>query len=398
MSRAGRRRATLTPEDHGATTFEIFFDIVFIFALTRITALMGSPPRLSSMGQGLLLLVLLWFSWSAYTWLGNLTPADVGLARAGVLVSMAGLFVVALVIPDAWRSAPGVDGAMILAVSYVLLRAVHLLVALWAAGPDAARRRRVAMFALPITVGWVPFLVGALLGGTAQTALWVTALVLDIGGQRLFQYRRWGEWPLRSPSHFTERHRLVLIIALGESLISAGVGVGSHLTRLSVLGAALVAFTVTVCLWWLYFGGVADVAARALTLASPARRNQLGSDAFSLAHLPMVAGVIYLALGGEQAIAHVAEAEPAAPAGAPLGWPAALALFGGAALYLVGRLLVLRLSEHSPSPGQWLVAGLPLLLLPIGHAVPALAALGLLAALLTAICVVLRLRPARSPV
>ncbi|WP_406044163.1 low temperature requirement protein A [Micromonospora sp. NBC_00898] len=120
--------------DRRATPFEIFFDLVFVFALTRIMALIGQPPTLVAMAQGLLLLVLLWIAWGSYTWLGNQTPADVGVVRAGVLVGMAALFVAALVMPQAWSPGPGLDGPLLLALAYVLLRVVHLTLYHWAAG------------------------------------------------------------------------------------------------------------------------------------------------------------------------------------------------------------------------------------------------------------------------
>ncbi|MFE9689542.1 low temperature requirement protein A [Micromonospora sp. NPDC005806] len=374
------------------TPFEIFFDLVFVFALTRIMALVGRPPTPAAMAQGLLLLVLLWFAWSSYTWLGNQTRADVGLVRAGFLVAMAALFVAALAMPQAWSSGPGLDGPLLVALAYVLLRMVHLALYHWAAGSVPGLRARIRFFAAVSAVGWVPLLLGALLAGAAHTTLWVVAFVIEIGGQRL-SYAWRGAWPLRGASHFSERHGLVLIIALGESLVAAGVGAGSAVIAPPVLGVALLGLTVTVCLWWLYFEHASPAAARALAEAAGHRRDHIAADAYSQTHLLLIIGVIYLALGVEQVLDHVAHAHDAPDR--TLSWSAAVALYGGAAVYLAGRLLFRRLSGQVVRPEQATVAVVVLLLLPLGQALPPAAALGVLAAVLVAAVVADRL--ARAP-
>ncbi|GAA4576298.1 hypothetical protein GCM10023176_47400 [Micromonospora coerulea] len=371
--------------DRRATPFEIFFDLVFVFALTRIMALIGQPPTPVAMAQGLLLLVLLWIAWASYVWLGNQTPVDVGVVRAGVLVGMAALFVAALVMPRAWSPEPGLDGPLLLALAYVLLRVVHLALYHRAAASVPGLRERIRFFAAISALGWVLLLLGAVLGGVAHAALWVAAFLIEIGGQRL-SYGWRGAWPLLSPNYFIERHGLVVIISLGESLIAAGVGAGPAVTALPVLGVALLGLTVSVCLWWLYFDAAAPAAARALHAANGDRRDRIAADAYSEGHVLLIVGVIYLAVGVEQVLAHVAEAYVGGhhAAGAALGWPAAVALYGGAALYLAGRLLFLGFSTGAVPPVQVAFAALALLLTPLGRALPGAAALGVLAALLVA--------------
>ncbi|MEU5529057.1 low temperature requirement protein A [Micromonospora chersina] len=368
------------------TPFEIFFDLVFVFALTRIMALIGPEPTPTTMGQGLILLVLLWFAWSSYTWLGNHTRAEVGVVRGGFLVAMAALFVAALAMPEAWTPGPGLDGPLLVALAYVLLRVVHLALYHWAAAGVPGLRARIRFFAAISAAGWVPLLLGALLAGAAHAVLWVVAFVIEIGGQRL-SYARRGSWPLRSASHFTERHGLVLIIALGESVVAAGVGAASAVTAPPVLGVALVGFAVTVCLWWLYFDRVAPAAAGVLAAATGDRRDRIAADAYSQTHLLLITAVIYLALGIEQVLAHVAGAHGG---GATLSWSASVALYGGAALYLGGRLLFLRLTGQPVPPAQPAVAILTLLLLPLGVLLPPAAALGVLGLLLLTAVVVER--------
>ncbi|MEU0156876.1 low temperature requirement protein A [Micromonospora fulviviridis] len=364
------------------TPFEIFFDLVFVFALTRIMALIGQQATPTTMVQGLILLVLLWFAWSSYTWLGNHTRAEAGVVRGGFLVAMAALFVAALAMPQAWTSGPGLDGPLLVALAYVVLRVVHLALYHWSAGDVPGLRARIRFFAAISAAGWVPLLLGALLSGAAHTVLWVAAFVIEIGGQRL-SYARRGAWPLRSAGHFTERHGLVLIIALGESLVAAGVGAASAVTAPPVLGVALVGFAVTACLWWLYFDRAGPAAARVLAPAAGDRRDRIAADAYSQTHLLLITGVIYLALGIEQVLALVAGVH-GGDGHARLTWSASVALYGGAGLYLGGRLLFLRLTGQPVGSSRPAVAALAVLLLPVGVLLPPAAALGLLGLLLLA--------------
>ncbi|MEV0428566.1 low temperature requirement protein A [Micromonospora sp. NPDC050495] len=384
-------RPWAAPRDRAVRPFEIFFDLVFVFTLTRIMVLIGRPPTASAMGQGLLLLVLLWLAWSSFTWLGNQTPADLGVVRAGFLVAMAALFVAALVMPQAWTPAPGLDGPLLVALAYVLLRAVHLALYHRAAGDLPGLRQRIRFFAVISAVSWLPLLLGALLGGAAHTTLWVLAFLVEIGGQRL-SYATRGAWPLRAPNYFAERHGLVLIIALGESLVAAGLGAGPAATAPAVLGVALLGLTTTVCLWWLYFDQTAPTARLVLARAPEDRRDRIAADAYSQTHLLLIVGVIYLALGVEQVLGHVAEEHSA-----PLGWPGAVALYGGAGTYLAGRLLLGRLTGQAVRPAAAVLAVAVPLLLPLGRALPPAAALGLLTALLLAATVADRLTRSRHP-
>ncbi|MFB9235563.1 low temperature requirement protein A [Plantactinospora siamensis] len=378
MRRSRRGGPRPVTGEHPATPFEIFFDLVFVFALTRIIAFLGHAPSPVRMGQGLLLLMLLWFSWSGYAWLGNRTRTDIGWVRVGALVEMAALFVAALVMPDAWHSAPGVDGPLILALTYIVVRVVHLLLYVWSVSGDPDLRARIGRFGLASALSWLPLLLGALLGGAAQTGLWAAAFVIEVGGQRFVSSSR-GGWPLHSPGHFAERHGLVVIITLGESLIAAGVGAGAGVARPAVLVTALTALAVTVCLWWLYFESAAPAARAALLRATGERRDRIASDAYSLAHLPMIVGIISLALGVERALERAAAD---GLSGYWLGWPTATSLYAGAVLFLTGRLLFVRLSTGTAPAGQLVAVVAPLAALPVGSLVPAEAALALLAALL----------------
>jgi low temperature requirement protein LtrA len=381
----------LTEEAHRATNFEIFFDLVFIFALTRIIAFMSRPPTFLILAQGLLLLFLLWYSWSPYVWLGNQARADVGLIRIGTTFAMAAIFVAALVVPDAFRHGSGTaDAPLILALAFIAVRVLQLALYFHVAAGDHRQRLTLLRFSVPTSLAWVPLVLGALLGGTTQTLLWGAAAVVDTVGGRVASAA--SGWWLRSASHFAERHGLVVIIALGESLISVGAGAGAAVTRGPVLVAALLGLTTATCLWWLYFEQVAPSAGRALAGARGLRRGQIAGDAYSLAHFGLIAGIIFIALGIEQSLDHVARHGPGHD-GATLGWASALALYGGVALYLAGRATFLRLTVRTAPATQVATTAVALALVPAARVLPALAALGLLVAFLVVLCLAEWLRP-----
>ncbi|WP_433127783.1 low temperature requirement protein A [Micromonospora sp. CA-240977] len=368
-------------QTHRTTMFEIFFDLVFVFALTRVITFMAGSPTALTLAQGLLLLLLLLYSWGPYTWLGNLVRADVGLVRGATLVAMAAIFVAALVLPDAWRQEPELlDPPLTLALAYVVVRAVQLVILFWVSATNPPLRSTLRFFSVPVVLAWLPLIGGALLGGTAQTVLWTAALLVDIGGARVASTFR--PWQLRSLDHFTERFGLVLIIALGESLISAGAGPRTMAPPGAAMAAALLGLTSTVCLWCLYFDRLAPAARVAIGAVPDERRVGVAGDAYGLGHSPLIIGAIFVALGIEEVIDRLSgEASPAEP----LGWVAATALYGGAALYLSSRLVFRRLTVGAVDATQVGAALLPVALLPVGRSLAPLAALALLTVLLIAV-------------
>ncbi|MFC6016628.1 low temperature requirement protein A [Plantactinospora solaniradicis] len=383
MRRIHRPTIALADETHRVTPFEIFFDLVFVFAFTRVISFMADEPTTLALGRGLLLLALLWWSWSAYTWLGNQARADVGVVRAGAIAAMAAIFVVALVVPDSFAHAPGrLDGPLTLALAYLVVRVLYVCTYLFAAAGEPALRRQLLLDSITQTVASVPLLVGALLGGTPQLLLWIAVLVIDWGGGQVAS--RYGGWRLRSPGYFAERHGLVFIIALGESIVSVEIGIGTAPVDAPTLAATLLGFAMTVCLWLLYFESVAPVTRRQLELLHGAPRARLARDAHSLLHFPLIAGVIYVALGIEQVLARLSDPEGGSPS-APLGWVALVALYGGVACYLGGQVAVGWRTVRAGSVVQLGGAGLALLLLPVARVLPPLAALGLITTLLAAL-------------
>ncbi|GAA5193584.1 low temperature requirement protein A [Rugosimonospora acidiphila] len=375
----------ITDEMHRATLFEIVFDLVFVFALTRVTSFMNQRPTPLTLTQGFIDLLLLWISWLTYAWLHNQARADIGVIRAGTTTAMAAVFVAGLAIPSAWGSTGKITSPLILALAYITLRALHSILYTLAAAGNRRLHITLKLYAVTTVLSWPPLIAGAILGGTTQTVLWATALGIDyLGG---YLSTRLSGWPLHSPSHFSERHSLVLIIALGESLISVGAGAGTARPHPDVVVAALLAFLSTVCLWRLYSESAAVVAEQALTRQTGIRRSRMGGNAYSRAHFPLILGIVYIALGIEQVLAELARARLSAGIDARLSWTATAALFGGATLYLLGRVVFLRLTTRTVTPEQLFAPAIALLLLPAARELPSLAALGLFTAFLIALAV-----------
>jgi len=376
-------------EDHRATPFELFFDLVYVFATTQITGYLAREHSPYGILRGLLILALLWGTWSGYTWLGNHSRADKGLLRAGMVGAMAAMFVVALTIPEAWHDLPGgLYGPVVLVCAYVLVRWVHLTVYAVAATGDAGLRHQIAITWLPQLAGAALLLCGALLGGWTQVLLFTLALLVDWAG--IYLTARHGEWRLRSPVHLTERHGLFIILVLGESVVAIGVGAANQPVGVPLVIAAVLGIGAAVCLWWLYFDLVAPAAQCRLVEVRGEARVNLAVDAYTYAHFPLVAGIVLVALGVEGVVAHAGESRP-------LGTFYALSLFGGAALYLAGHLLFERLMHRTSSPPRLVTAGALVAAGPLAALLAPIAGLAGLVAVLTVLIVVETIRYERSP-
>jgi low temperature requirement protein LtrA len=384
-ARSRRRLARIVPTDegHGVTTLELFFDLVFVFAITQITAFMAQDLGWRGILRGLVLLSLLWFAWCSYSWLGNQAHADEGIVRAAVIVAMAAMFVVALAIPEAWSDeSGGVSAPVLLAAALAVVRLTHLAVYVVAAAGDAGLRRQVARAAAPVGISAALLLIGAVLGGPAQTALWALALVVDYAGI----YAAGADWRLPAPGHFAERYGLIVLIALGESLIAVGAGVGHLPVTVPIVVAALLGMTISVALWWSYFDVVAPVAERVLRKRQGIDRVRLARDSYTYLHFPMVAGVIYLALGLKKVAQFVGDPTHHGLT-EPLPTTALWALYGGVAAYLIGHL-AFRMRNLGSINRPRAVVAVVLLAAPLfAGRLPALAALGVLTGVLVALIV-----------
>jgi low temperature requirement protein LtrA len=355
--------AVMRSEDR-VTPLELFFDLVFVLAITQCTALMADNPTWEGFAQGLLVLGVLWWSWVGYSWLTSVVDPEEGTVRFAMFAAMAGLLVVSLCVPEAFD-----DLALLFAGAYAVVRMGHIALFLVASRDDPALRQSVIGLAGGTAIGTGLLIAASTADGPLQGALWAVALSLDMAEPYLFGSEGWK----LVPAHFAERHGLIIIIALGESIVAIGVG-AEHGVDAGVVAAAVLGVAVAAALWWLYFDIVALVAERRLSNAAEGReRNEIARDSFSYLHFPMVAGIVLLALGLKKTLEHVED---------PLEIEIAVAMLGGPALYLLAHVAFRWRNVHRFSAPRLLCALLFLALIPAAVELPALATLGIVAALL----------------
>jgi low temperature requirement protein LtrA len=359
-----RRLGAVLREEERVTPLELFFDLVFVLALTQCTALMADEPTWGGLAKGLLALAVLWWSWVGYAWLTSVVDPEEGAVRLAMFAAMAALLVVALCVPDAFG-----DLGLAFALGYAGVRAAHIALYVLASRDDAAMRRSVWGLAVSTAIG-VGLLVGAsFLDGLGQGALWAVAIGLDMLGPYVFGAEGWK----LIPGHFAERHGLIVIIALGESIVAIGVGSEAGLT-FGMAVAAVLGVGLAATLWWAYFDVVALVATRRLEEAPAGRvRNEMARDSYSFLHLPMVAGIVLVALGLKKTLEHVDEALATVPAAA---------LVGGLALYLLAHVAFRLRNVHTLSVRRLVTAVVLVALLPVAVELPALATLALVTAVM----------------
>jgi low temperature requirement protein LtrA len=354
-------------EDERVTPLELFFDLVFVLALTQGTTLIAHTPTWGGMLKGVLVLGVLWWSWGGYAWLTSVLDPEEGAVRLVIFAAMAAFLVAALCVPHAFGSE-----ALTFACAYAVVRAAHIVLFVIASRDDPALRASVLSLAVSTAIGVGLLFAAAAAAGDLRVALWGVALLLDTGGPFLFGQEGWK----LVPGHFAERHGLIVLIALGESIVAIGVGAEASLGA-GIIAAAVLGIVVAGALWWVYFDVTSIVAARRLARAAPGReQNEIARDSYSYLHFPMIAGIALIAVGLKITLAHVDEELAIVPASA---------LLGGAALYLLAHVAFRLRNVHSLSVRRLLCAVVLLALLPVAVKLPALVTLGVLAALLSAL-------------
>jgi low temperature requirement protein LtrA len=347
------------------TPLELFFDLVFVLALTQCTALMAAEPTWKGLAQGVLVLGVLWWAWVGYAWLTSVLDPEEGGVRIAMFAAMAAFLVVALCVPGAFD-----DDAFLFACAYGVVRASQLALFILASRDDPALRQSVLGLAGGSAIGVGLLFVASATDGWLQGSLWALALLLDMAEPFFFGSEGWS---LEHPGHFAERHGLIIIIALGESIVAIGVGAGTEVDA-GVVAAATLGIAVAAALWWLYFDVVAMLAERDLGRLPPGReRNERARDTYSYLHFPMVAGIVLSALGLKTTLAHVGE---------ELDVEIATAMLGGTTAYLLAHVATRFRNIHTVNNHRLVAAALALALIPVAVEVPALATLALLAALL----------------
>jgi low temperature requirement protein LtrA len=333
---------------------ELFFDLVFVLAITQCTALMADDPTWEGLARGMLVLGVLWWSWVGYAWLTSVVDPEEGGVRIAIFGAMAALLIVALCVPQAFGGL-----ALEFALAYGAVRVAHIALFVLASRDDPALRQSVTGLAGGTALG-VGLLVGAsFLDGIAQGGLWALALLLDMGEPYLFGSEGWK----LAPGHFAERHGLIIIIALGESIVAIGVGAEVGLSW-GVAAAAVLGIALAAAAWWIYFDVVALVAARRLARASVGReQNEMARDSYSYIHFVMVAGIVLLALGLKKTLGDFDD---------PLEVEPAFALLGGFALYLLGHVAFRYRNIRTINRQRLALAVLLFALLPVALEVSAL--------------------------
>jgi low temperature requirement protein LtrA len=372
---ATARAPIVSPDDQKVTFVELFFDLVFVFCVTQVAHLLHGHIDARSAGSALLVFWLVWWAWTQFTWALNAANTDHPRVEVATLVATGVAFFLGVGIPRALG-----DDALAFAIPYVTVRVVGMLLYYWVAWSDPAQRRAVRIFGLLSLSGLAAVLAGAIAGGPAQYWWWGAAIALDlvaagVGGKL-------EGWNLH-PDHFVERHGLIVIIALGETLIVAAAGLTGKPATIWGLGTGALAVAVTCGLWWTYFPHAKPVFEHALATQEGNARSGLARDTFSVLHFPMLCGVVAMAAATAEALAHPDRA---------LATDLRLGLGGGAALFVCGTAAAIwRATGQMRLWRCALAAGAAVAV----TAIPALpwVTMAMLAAMLAAVCVVERRLP-----
>jgi low temperature requirement protein LtrA len=352
---------TPEPGEERVSTLELFFDLVFVFAFTQITGTISHEPTGVALRHGVLVFAVLWWAWGAYAWLTNTVRTGEIAPRVVVLAAMAAMLVTALAVPTAFD-----DGGPAFALGYIVVMGLHAaLFVLAGENPDTTRRAvlRLSLTNLPAALALVA---AAYAHGTAQTVLWVVAVAVSYVGPYITGVAGFTV----HPGHFVERHGLIVIIALGESIVAIGAGGDEITLDWSLAGVGLVVIALVIGLWWAYFDEEAAASEHALVTAIGPERARMARDVYSYLHIPLVLGVVLSAVGIHEALAHP---------GDPLDPVVAGALGAGVAMFF-GALIAIRLRRRArPTVLCPLAVVAALVMIPIASEIAAAASFVVLA-------------------
>lgn len=350
---------------------ELFFDLVFVFALTQVTGLLAEDLTWAGLLRGLAVLAVVWWSWVGFSWLTSYASADDTGVRLAMFGAMGAMLVVSLAVPQAFGAWGVQFGAAYLAVMVMFL-ATYAAVG----RGDPHLFGSVLRLAPGILLAAALLLIAGFLDeGPWRFLLWALAIASSLGAPLVSGTSGWRV----SPGHFAERHALIVIIALGESIVSIGVGAAGLPLDAREIAAATLGLVLACCLWWLYFDVVALAAERRLHAAAPGpERNALARDSFSYLHLPMVAGIVLFALGAKKVLAAPDD---------PLKQIALVALCGGLALYLLAHVAFRWRNIRSVNVQRAVVAVVLLAVIPLAADLPGLLVLAAVALLFVGLVV-----------
>ena len=349
------------------TPLELFFDLVFVFGFTQVTVVLSDDPTWGGLGHALLILAALWWAWAAYAWLTNTVDPDEGAVWGAMLVAMAAMFVAALAVPEAFGRHGVVFGA-----AFLIVNVMHLTLYALGARDDRDLLAAILRYAPLALAGATLIFAAGFVHGALRPVLWLAALAVGLFGPLLGGISGWRV----QPAHFVERHGLIVIIAIGESLIAIGLGARGTELGTGVIVGAVLGLVVVTSFWLAYFDFFPMRAQQLLTDRSGAERTALARDVYTYLHLPMVVGIVLFAFAMKATLAHV---------GDELDTVQAVALCGGPALYLFAYVGLRLRVARTLGRGRLVAAITCALLVPIAVQVPALVALALIAAVWVAL-------------
>ena len=323
-SDVGALEPTRAEEEKRTGFIELFFDLVFVFAFTQVTTLVLEDTTTEGFARAALVFALVWWAWSAYAWLTDAIDVENTATRLFIFAAMLGAFFMALAVPDAFT-----DEAAWFGVAYFVVRVLHIALYVWGVRHDPRQLAAVARLAPWFLVAPSVALVGAFTDDPLRTSLWVASLVIDVVGT-LFAARSASGFQVAA-SHFAERFALIVIIALGESIVAIGLAAEGLAEDVEFAVAVAVSFAGAAVAWWAYFDFVQLAAERALRRAHEDVRGPLARDVYSYFHYPIVLGIIFLAVAAKKTL--TAPSEPLSD-----GARAALAL--GMGLFVLGFVLI----------------------------------------------------------
>jgi low temperature requirement protein LtrA len=332
-------------EEQRVSSLELFFDLVFVFTLTQLTTLLaGNPSVIGGIRVALIFVVLFWM-YGGYAWLTNQVPPTRPARRLLLILGMAAFLMCALAVPRAFDG-----GGVVFGFGYLLVTLVHL--GLYASAYGATIVRWIGPFNLASAVCVI---LAGVFEGQAAYVLWLAAILIQ--SVTPFTSRSEDRPRIRS-AHFVERHGLLLLIALGESVVAVGIGVGHEPLSFGLFGAVLLGLALAATLWWAYFASDEEGAERALAAAEPVNRQlRLAIAAYFFSYLPMLLGIITLAAGVKESIGQVGHRLDVAPA---------VTLGAGVALYLAGDVAFRTVLRIGPVAARAVAAVAALLTIVLG--------------------------------
>ena len=358
------REPTYEEEERKTSYLELFFDLVFVFAFTQVTALILEDTTPQGFARAALVLAMVWWAWSAYAWMTNAIDVENAVTRVIMFAAMTAGFFMALAVPDAFQ-----DEAAWFAVAYFVVRVLNPALYAWGVRGDPVLLRAMGRLAPWFVVAAVVALVGGFVDADYRAWVWLASLVIDVVGTLTVARVEWRV----SPSHFAERFALIVIIALGESIVAIGIGTSGLPRDTTYALSVIVAFAGVAALWWAYFDFTAVAAERALRRASPQARGPLARDVFTYFHYPVVLGIILYAVAAKKTLEHPLD---------PLSDAGRWALGLGIAIFLVGFALMRFRVVHRVAWERLAAAVLSLVVAVVLDGADAIATLGVVIVIL----------------